>query len=326
MSRADGLIRAGRQLEGRAVDLAFTAGWGLVKTLPEPVAVHAFRIGGDLATRRNGRGVQQLRRNLRRVVGPDLPEAEMDDLVRAAMRSYARYWLETFRLPKVNPREVAAVVERATVGSEHVDAAMAAGRGLVIALPHMGNWDVGALWLIDHGVPFTTVAERLKPESLFDRFVAFREGLGMEVVPLTGGASPPMSVLTARLSAGGCVCLVADRDLSRSGIEVDFFGAPATMPPGPAMLAALTGAALVPVTLTFRPDGWGQRIDPPVDLGDGRLRDRVRTGTQALADVFAREIALHPQDWHMLQRFWLADRPEVREGSERAMSARAKSL
>ena len=295
----------------RAVDLGFAAGWAAVKAVPEAVAASAFRTVGDLTARRGGPRVQQLRRNLRRVVGRGPSESELDELVYAAMRSYARYWLETFRLPKMDLRAVARRVEETAVGVEHIDAAMAAGKGLILALPHMGNWDVAGVWLIHHGVPFTTVAERLKPESLYDRFVAYREGLGMEVLPLTGGTGPVTEVLTRRLVAGHCLCLLADRDLSRSGVNVTFFGETARMPAGPAMLAAMTGAALCPVSLWYLPDGgWGQRIAPPIDLGTGRLRDRVQSATQALADEFAREIAQHPRDWHMLQRLWLNDLPE----------------
>jgi KDO2-lipid IV(A) lauroyltransferase len=131
----------------------------------------------------------------------------------------------------------------------------------------------------------------------------------MEVLPLTGGQSPPSDVLTERLRSGGAVCLVAERDLSRSGVEVKFFGEATKMPGGPSMLAAKTGAALLPVSLWFTPDGWGQWIGPPIELTGERLSEQVRGGTQALADVFAEQIARHPADWHMLQRLWLADLP-----------------
>jgi KDO2-lipid IV(A) lauroyltransferase len=203
-----------------------------------------------------------------------------------------------------------ARVETNTEGAEHIDRAMAAGRGLIMALPHMGNWDVAAVWLIRHGVPFTTVAERLRPESLYDRFVAYREGIGMRVLALTGGPRPAAEILAARLRAGECVCLVADRDMSRSGVDVEFFGATARMPAGPALLAITTGAPLLPVGLWYRADGgWAQHIGPPVEFPfpQRRIREQAAAGTQALADAFAAHIAAHPSDWHMLQRLWLAD-------------------
>ncbi|MDQ6849536.1 MAG: phosphatidylinositol mannoside acyltransferase, partial [Actinomycetota bacterium] len=222
-------------------------------------------------------------------------------------RSYARYWLETFRLPKMAPADLLARID--ATGAEHLAAALDRGRGAVVALPHQGNWDVAGVWLVAQHGPFTTVAERLEPASLYDRFVAYRESLGIEVLPLTGGAQPPADVLRQRLNQNRAVCLVADRELSRSGIEVQFFGEPARMPGGPALLAATTGAALLPVGLWFTAGGWGHRIHPAVALPQGSLRQRVTAGTQAVADRFAEEIAAHPADWHMLQRLWLADLP-----------------
>jgi phosphatidylinositol dimannoside acyltransferase len=300
----------GNRARDRLVDVGYGAGWAVVKGVPRPLAQRAFRAAADAATVRNGPGVQQLRKNLRRVVGPEVSELRLDQIVGDALRSYARYWLETFRLPKMDPAQIAAVAGTRTEGIAHIDEAAARGRGFILALPHMGNWDVAAIWLVRHGYPFTTVAERLKPESLFDRFVAYRESLGMEVLPLTGGQRPPLEVLADRLRAGRGVCLVADRDLSRGGIEVQFFGEPTRMPGGPALLAARTGATLLPVSLWFTDDGgWGQRISGPIEVGDGKLAEQVARGTQALADVFAREIAEHPTDWHMVQRLWLADLP-----------------
>jgi KDO2-lipid IV(A) lauroyltransferase len=288
-----------------ATDWCFGAAWRAVRGVPEPVASRIFASAADLATARDGRGVRQLRRNLARVTGQELDEGDLRDLVRAAMRSYARYWLETFRLPSM---DVDSVLERVTtVGYEHIARAANEGRGAILALPHSGNWDIAGLWLIRQGHPFSTIVERLKPEQLFEKFVAYREGLGMEVLALTGGDVAPVTALRSRLEAGGVVCLVADRDLSRNGVEVDFFGETARMPGGPALLAAMTGAALIPVHLHFTERGWGQYLGPPIDLGAGALRTRVRRGTQALADVFEARIAEHPHDWHMLQRLWTAD-------------------
>jgi lauroyl/myristoyl acyltransferase len=287
----------------------YAAGWSTLKNIPAPIASRGFRAAADRAADRGGPGVRQLRLNLGRVLGPKHSEADLDELVAAAMRSYARYWLETFRLPKMDRAAIVARTDAQTCGTEYLDAAVEAGRGFVIALPHTGNYDVAGLWLIErYGRPFTTVAERLRPASLFDRFVAYRESIGMEVLALTGSEQPPTAVLTQRLRSGGGVCLVADRDLSRHGIEVDFFGGPARMPGGPAVLAATTGAALLPVGLWFTPDGgWGQRIMAPIERPEARLRDRVHTGTQQLADAFAQLISAHPADWHMLQKLWLAD-------------------
>lgn len=297
-------------MKDRLTDAAYAAGWGLVKALPAGLAGRAFRLAADTAVRRNGRAVRRLRGNLRRVVGPDLPEDRFDALVGAAMRSYARYWLEAFRLPVQDPRHLARMTDKYVEGTQNFDEAYARGKGVIIVLPHSGNWDASAVWLVERGMPFTTVAERLKPESLYRRFVAFREGLGMEVVPLTGGPRSPSDILAERLRAGRVVCLVGDRDLTASGIEVDFFGEPARMPAGPALLAARTGAALLPADLWFEPEVGTHRLNPPVEIPEeGSLRDRVTAATQQVADAFARGIAQHPEDWHMVQRLWSADLP-----------------
>jgi phosphatidylinositol dimannoside acyltransferase len=288
----------------RVVDAGFAAGWAAVKALPEPVVSAGFRAAADRAARRGGPGATRLRTNLRRVV-PAATEAELAALTRRGLRSYARYWQEAFRLPVIGPDRIRAHTD--FHGAEVLDKAIADGHGVVCALPHMGNWDAAGVWLVDHGARFTTVAERLRPESLYRRFVAYREGLGMEVVPLTGGDRPPSDVLADRLRAGGVVCLLGDRDLTRRGIDVTFFGETARMPAGPALLAATTGAALLPVGLWFTRDGWAVRVHPPVQPAGEQLRDQVAAATQALADTYAAEIAGHPEDWHMLQRLWLAD-------------------
>jgi phosphatidylinositol dimannoside acyltransferase len=292
----------------RATGLGYSAGWGLVKTLPGGVSERAFRAVADAATVRNGRGVQQLRRNLRQVVGPTMSELRMDALVGAGLRSYARYWMETFRLENMDHDAVAASFETHSHGIENIDKSLAAGRGVVLALPHMGNWDASGLWLVSHSGPFTTVAERLKPASVFDRFVAYRESIGMEVVALTGSDRSPTAILTERLRQNKVVCLLADRDLTRNGMEVDFFGRTARMPPGPAMLAATTGAKLLVVNSYFVGErDWGHDISTPIELPGERLRDQVRAGTQTMADRFGAAIAARPQDWHMLQRLWPED-------------------
>ncbi len=195
-----------------------------------------------------------------------------------------------------------------TVGNENVVAGRAAGRGVVMALPHSGNWDMAGVWLVYKHGTFATVAERLKPESLYRRFIDYRETLGFEMLPLTGGDRPPFEVLTDRLRDNGLVCLMADRDLTRSGVQVDFFGEPTRMPAGPAKLAIATGAALLPVHCWYEGGRMVTRFHPPLDTSSGD----VGAITQALADRFARNIAAHPADWHMMQPQWLADLSDER--------------
>ncbi|MEU6642880.1 phosphatidylinositol mannoside acyltransferase [Saccharomonospora sp. NPDC046836] len=286
----------------RLADLAYAVGWRVVPKLPKKPAGSLFSFAADLAVRRDGAGVRQLRRNLARVV-PQADAAELDDLIRRAMRSYARYWYEAFCLPAMDPDDVRGRVDIS--GSEYLDAALAEGNGAVIALPHTGNWDVAGVWLVGHSGSFTTVVERLRPASLFDRFVAYREALGFEVVPADGSVS--FRVLLRRLRENKVVCLVGDRDLNGSGLPVTFFGQEARFPAGPARLAASTGAALLPVGAWFTDGGWGLRIHPRIRVNS---REEIHAATLALAEVFAGDIAAHPTDWHMLQRFWLADQAE----------------
>jgi KDO2-lipid IV(A) lauroyltransferase len=303
--------RAPVRIRERAQAVAYAVGASAVKALPEALMRPLFRAGADVAWRRRGRGVQQLERNLRRVE-PAIADAEFALLVRDAMRSYARYWLEFFRLPVLGEERI---LGRTRIEGEQVlAAALARGRGAIIALPHSGNWDHAGAWLVLRGFPFTTVAERLRPESLFDRFVAVRERLGMEVLPLTGGERDTYAALMRRLRAGRTLCLVAERDIGDTGVEVSFFGAPARMPTGPAALALATGAALLPAVLWFSDDegpggGWRGRIyDELVPPTEGDKRAKVGALTQRLAAVFEAGIAEHPRDWHMLQPLWAADR------------------
>jgi lauroyl/myristoyl acyltransferase len=290
----------------RLSDLAYATGWGAVRGLPEPLAKALFRGSADLAARRNGPGTQQMRRNYARVV-PKAGPAELDDLVRAGLRSYARYWKETFRLPAMDHKAIYRKVDERFIGKPLMEAAMERGKGLILALPHTGNFDVSGIWLVGHSGPFTTVNERLKPDSLYQRFVDYRESLGFEILPSEGGA---YRLLMERLRANKVVCLVADRDLSKRGIPVTFFGEETRMPAGPARLAAATGAQLLIVANTFTDDGWGVRVHTPL-LVHGR-EDVVPT-TQRMADAFAADIANDPADWHMMQKLWLSDLDEERQ-------------
>ena len=281
-------------------DWGYATGWLMVRAMPEVLARNAFDVGARYAARDGG--PEQLRKNLARVIGTT-PAEVPDALIRASVASYARYWREAFRLPTMNQAALAERLDRVFIGAEKFDDALVGGRGAVMALPHSGNWDMAGVWLAQKYGTFTTVAERLKPESLYDRFIAYRESLGFEVLPLTGGNRPPMEVLAERLEANRFVCLMADRDLTRSGVQVDFFGEPTRLPAGPARLALETGAPLHPAHVYYDGDDCVVQIDDALDASSGD----VTVITQALADRFAVNIAAHPQDWHMLQPQWLAD-------------------
>ncbi|ONM47834.1 phosphatidylinositol mannoside acyltransferase [Nocardia donostiensis] len=304
-------------------DRGYAAGWRLVRALPEDTARRLFDRGGAWAAR-NG-GPVQLRRNLARVIGV-APEDVPDELISASMRSYARYWREAFRLPAMDHAELAGSGRVVVEGIDNLDEALAQGRGAIFVLPHSGNWDIAGVWLVQHYGSFATVAERLKPESLFERFVAYRESLGFEVFPLTGGQQPPSAALAQRLRRNRIVCLMGERDLTGRGVAVTFFGERTWMPAGAAKLAIDTGAALLPVRAWFTVDadgreGWGLRTEAPLDVSGG-----IAATTQLLADRFAAGIAEHPADWHMLQPLWEADLSEQRRARIAAEQARREGV
>jgi KDO2-lipid IV(A) lauroyltransferase len=290
----------------RLQDWGYAAGWRVVRTMPGAMAAGMFRSVADVAARRGGPRAQQLRRNLARVV-PQAGETELDELVRGGLRSYARYWLETFRLPGMDQKSIYRRIDEVFVNRSMIDDALNRGKGLVLALPHTGNWDVSGIWLVNYVGTFTTVVERLRPESLYQRFVDYRESLGFEILPASDLAA--YRTLIERLKQNRVVCLPADRDLSRRGVPVTFFGEQTRMPAGPARLAAMTGATLLIVNQSFTEDGWGVGVHSPMIVHE---REEIPTVTQRMADAFAADIAANPVDWHMLQPLWLSDLPDER--------------
>jgi KDO2-lipid IV(A) lauroyltransferase len=286
-------------------DWGYAAGWRVVRALPETAARTAFDAGARYAAR--GGGPDQLRKNLARVLGVE-PAAVPAALMQASLASYARYWREAFRLPSMDLAAVAARLDAVFIGADKLEAAHQGGRGGVLALPHSGNWDMAGVWLAQRFGTFATVAERLKPESLFNRFVEYRESLGFEVFPLSGGQRPPFDLLAERLHQNVFVCLMAERDLTRSGVEVEFFGDITRMPAGSAKLAIATGAPLHPVHVYYDGDDCVVEVHDALDTSSGD----VAAVTQALADRFAANIAAHPEDWHMMQPQWIADLSDAR--------------
>lgn len=285
---------------------AFRLGWSLACHVPQSaVDLTLDTVAAGLSRRADG-GIGRLRANLARAgagAGAGQPgDVALDDLTRRAVRSYLRYWSEVFRLPRWGAEQIRAGVE--VQNFARLRQAYDEGGGVVAALPHMGNWDLCGAWACLQGLPLTTVAERLRPETLFEEFVGFRGGLGMEVLALTGG-EPTMPALLDRLRRGGFVCLLADRDLSRNGVDVDLLGEPARMPRGPAMLARATGATLLPITSCYAGDRLVIKIFEPIAHRPGP--EGLRAMTADLADAFTTAIAADPADWHMLQNVFVRD-------------------
>jgi len=277
----------------------YFAGWRIVRWLPEDWAYNlAYRVA-DLLVKRNGKSVQRLRSNLSRTQ-PAITTLDLELLVIQAMRSYMRYWCDTFRFPDWSKDKTVGTVE---VTNEHLLLdAIAAKTGVIVALPHAGNWDHAGAYFCANGIQLVTVAERLKPEKLFLKFLEYRQAMGMEVLPLDGRV---LDTLTDRLNAGALVALVADRDLSRSGIDVEFFGGPARMPAGPALLALRTKAPLITAYVSYTETGIHIDFNNVVLPNAGSDKEKVQEIVQMTAKYFERGIADKPEDWHMLQRIWI---------------------
>lgn len=298
------------RITDRVTLIGYRAGWSLVRRMPAGAAYRLFDLIADVMWRRGGKSVQRMHSNYA-TVRPELSPAELNALVRAGTRSYLRYWCDSFRLPDLSVEELVDGVR--AVGDAPVRARLESGRSAVIFSGHLGNWDLGAAWSTTQLGPVTTVVERLKPEELFDEFLAFRERLGMRVIPLTGG-SDVFRELTRACRSGALVALLADRDLTNGGIEVDFCGQRARMALGPAALAVNTGAALYPCMVHYepRPRGRGWRIvvtfheavTPPTE---GTSREKIQVMTQACADVLTAAVREHTEDWHMMQPVFTKD-------------------
>lgn len=247
-------------------------------------------------------------RHLRRV-DPTLSGLELRRAAQEAFDSYVRYYVESFRLPSLSAREVAAGLTE--VGyREHVLPGLDRGNGVILALPHLGGWEWAGRWLADRGHPVTAVVERIEPPELFDWFAALRADLGMTVVPL--GPDAGRAVLGA-LKRNEIVCLLADRDIQRTGVEVEFFGERTTLPAGPATLGIRTGAPVLPTAVYFRGrsgsghHGW---VRPPLDTARSEgmsLRDDVARVTQQLASELEVLIRRAPSQWHLFQPNWPSD-------------------
>ena len=311
-------------LKDRLIEAAYGAGWSLVCRLPESWTRGVFEFGADVAWRRQGPRVQVLEANLVRVLGPDVGGKALRHASREVMRRYARYWLEIFRLPVMSVDKLVADMYDPDNEVGRIFDTLATGRGVIIAIPHMGNWDQAGAWIIASGAgSFTTVMEHLKPEGVYQRFVAFREGLGMEVLPASGGMRP-FGVLAQRLRAGKIVILPCDRDVTGSGVEVKFFGDTAKMMAGPAALAVQTGAALIPAVLWFRDSGLGvhvgAEIEPPAE---GSRTQKVAAMMQEMATFFEQGIREHPYDWLMLQKVFVSDLDPARQAAAAAKVAAA---
>ena len=281
------------------IAVLYFAGWRIVRWLPEKSAYRLFEFVADRTSAQNGKNFQRLECNLKRVL-PDLTDRELRTLAKVGMRSYLRYWCDTFRSPDWDTKRIQSSVTVTDV--ELLLEPVRSKRGVIVALPHAGNWDHAGSYFCSQGIPLVTVVERVKPEKLFRKFLEYRQAIGMEALPLDGRV---MGTLEARLREGKLVALVADRDLSRNGIDVKFFNGIARMPAGPALLAIRTGADLITAYVSYTETGIHMDFRKVQIANADTESEQVAKTVQLCADNFAAGIAEHPQDWHMLQRIWV---------------------
>lgn len=280
--------------------LLYLFAWKVIGILPEKTAYQLANFVSDQILRKNGKGIQRLRSNYKRVV-PSISNSALEALTKEGMRSYLRYWFDTFRLNKWSKSRI---IETTFVVRENLlRDPIETKKGCIIALPHAGNWDHAAAYFCSTGIPITAVVERLKPEAIFKKFLAYRQSIGIEAISHREKTIP---ILMERLNQGKLVALVADRDMSRNGIEVNFLGGIAKMPAGPAILAIKSGSPLVTAYIRYLDEGIEINFDETIQLPiSGSEEEQIRIVTQSMADNFAKRIQDSPVDWHMLQRIWV---------------------
>lgn len=280
--------------------LLYLLAWKVIGVLPEKSAYKLANVISDRVYSKNGKGVKRLRSNYRRVM-PNISERQLDELTKDGMRSYLRYWFDTFRLNKWSKSRI---IETTFVVRENLlRDPIATKEGCIIALPHAGNWDHAAAYFCSTGITLTAVVEKLKPEAIFKKFLAYRQSIGIEAISHKEKTIP---ILMERLNQGKLIALVADRDMSRNGIEVNFLGGIAKMPAGPAILALKTGSPLITAYIRYLEKGIEITFDETIKLPvAGSEEEQIKIVTQSMADNFAKRIKASPVDWHMLQRIWV---------------------
>ena len=278
----------------------YNLAWKIIRWIPESSAYRLTDRFSDFIYARNGKGVNRLRSNYQRV-RPELDATQLEFLVNAGIRSSMRYWCDTFRFPSWSKERL---ISTTICDNENfLRDPIAEKRGCIVALPHAGNWDHAGAYFCATGIPLTTVAEHLKPEKLFRKFLEYRTAIGMEVLDLN---SRSIAVLSQRLRAGKLIALVADRDLSKNGIPVNFFGKGAQMPAGPALLAIQTGADLITAFVKYEDVGIRIIFEEAIAVPEsGSVPEKAAAITQIMADRFAKHLAVNTVDWHMMQRIWL---------------------
>ena len=210
-------------------------------------------------------------------------------VARRAFQNYGRMLMDFVLLGSLSPQDLIARVS--VHGREHLEAALAQGRGVIMAVPHMGSWDMAGSYAGAAGYRVSAVAERF-PGSLNDAVVKTRQRFGLEVIALGRSA---VRAITAALQANRIVALLCDLEQG-PGVDVRFFGRPAVVPGGPAAFALKTGAALLPSCQYSVGNGRHDiHLDPPLSIGPGESREGVM---QRVIDRFEEFIKERPDQWY----------------------------
>jgi lauroyl/myristoyl acyltransferase len=274
----------------------------LGRTLPTHTGRVLFRWVGTAAFRLLPGVRATVAANQARVLGRPADDRLVTAFTREAFRRYARYWFDAFDIVDW-PDDL--VTERFTFdGWENMEKALAAGRGVIAVLPHMGNWDAAGRAMTARGISVVSVAEELRPPRLYELFLRHRRELGMEIFGLVGGGQVGRQLATA-LSRNRVVALVADRDLSARGVSVEMFGGARRLPAGPGLLSVSSGAPVIVAGIYETREGWRCVLHEPLSVEmTGDRRADVTALTREIARMFERVVSVSPPDWHLFQPGW----------------------
>lgn len=288
-----------------ALDASFWLGWHLLWRLPTRFSYWVFNRAAHIAWKRQVTGVRQLELNLARVKGFDASDPQIRSLSLLTMQSYMRYYCETFLLPRFGKEKILRTVRAENV--EPIEAALKSG-GAILSLPHLANWDLAGAWAALYFGSVCSIAERLRPEGVFQKFLAMREALGMKLMPLTGQGGT-YEFLRDHVNQGELVALLGDRDVAKSGMSNEFFGHRTSIPIGAALLALDTGRPLFTCAAWYDGENMVITFDNEIEFDRTPVqgRDRLRRAQEITALIvrnFESHISAHPNNWHQLQPIW----------------------
>lgn len=251
-------------------------------------------------------GRRAMHQNLSHVLGTS-DRRVLGRMARSTLRNFSKYVVDFIHFYTMSPEEIR---DRIVFDDyERLNAAVAEGKGIIFVTLHFGNWDMGAAGLAAHGYPIDAIAETFELPRMNDLIQGYRRQLGINIIPVER-LGP--GVLRA-LRRGDILALLIDVPAPGASVAVDFFGAPADVPAGPARLAIRTGARVIPAVLAREP-GDDKLIRPIVDFDlrfqpSGDEEQDVRRLTQQIMSSLERFVRKYPDQWFMFRPMWLAPQP-----------------